>query len=357
MPGDTVTADEPRSGPATGDAAHHAHGQGPARRHLGDLRHPVPRRRRGGRHRADRAAAPAHPRRARHDPARLEEAPRRRRGHRPRPRDERRDRPRHRRQQGARPGPVPRDRHRHSAQGVGDGRGGRPDRRQRRQHRPHRADGALPGDRDRPARLRHRHRHPPHHARLGGRAAGHRRRRTARQPAAPRHAADRHGRRLDADPGRGDRDARRARRLRQRGRRGHRGRDARRPRLRGVAARAGEAARGRRTSAFDAVYDAIELDARRPDPGPDPAPARLPVRARLRRLQPDHRRLADDLGIHFSRANELEVVDGKLTGQIVGDVVDRAGQGAGAARVRRRARPRARPRSSRSATAPTTSTC
>ena len=56
------------------------------------------------------------------------------------------------------------------------------------------------------------------------------------QPAnllAPRHAADRHGRRLDADPGRGDRDARRARRLRQRGRRGHRGGDARRPRLRG----------------------------------------------------------------------------------------------------------------------------
>ena len=37
-------------------------------------------------------------------------------------------------------------------------------------------------------------------------------------------------------------------------------------------------------------------------------------------------RLAEDLGIHFSRANELEVVDGKLTGQIVGDVVDRAGK-------------------------------
>ncbi len=37
-------------------------------------------------------------------------------------------------------------------------------------------------------------------------------------------------------------------------------------------------------------------------------------------------RLADDLGIHYSRANELEVVDGLLTGRIVGDVVDRAGK-------------------------------
>ena len=97
-------------------------------------------------------------------------------------------------------------------------------------------------------------------------------------------------------------------------------------------------------SAFDAVYDAIELT-----PG-----ARTLVRI-LRRL--GYRfalvsggfsqitdRLADDLGIHFSRANELEVVDGRLTGEIVGDVVDRAGQGPGAARVRRRARPRPRPR-------------
>ena len=50
----------------------------------------------------------------------------------------------------------------------------------------------------------------------GGRP-GRRRRRPARQPAAPQHAADRHGRRLDPDPGRGHRDARRARRLRQRG--------------------------------------------------------------------------------------------------------------------------------------------
>jgi phosphoserine phosphatase len=37
-------------------------------------------------------------------------------------------------------------------------------------------------------------------------------------------------------------------------------------------------------------------------------------------------RLADDLGIHFARANQLEIVDGRLTGRIVGAVVDRAGK-------------------------------
>lgn len=79
-------------------------------------------------------------------------------------------------------------------------------------------------------------------------------------------------------------------------------------------------------SAFDAVYNAIVLT-----PG-----ARTLVRI-LRRL--GYRfalvsggfsqitdRLASDLGIHFSRANELEVVDGRLTGEIVGEVVDRAGK-------------------------------
>ena len=37
-------------------------------------------------------------------------------------------------------------------------------------------------------------------------------------------------------------------------------------------------------------------------------------------------RLAEDLGIDFAAANELEVVDGKLTGRIIGAVVDRAGK-------------------------------
>ncbi len=37
-------------------------------------------------------------------------------------------------------------------------------------------------------------------------------------------------------------------------------------------------------------------------------------------------RLAVDLGIDYARANELEIVAGRLTGRIVGDVVDRAGK-------------------------------
>ncbi|MFD1051512.1 phosphoserine phosphatase SerB, partial [Kibdelosporangium lantanae] len=37
-------------------------------------------------------------------------------------------------------------------------------------------------------------------------------------------------------------------------------------------------------------------------------------------------RLVDELGMDFCAANELEVVDGKLTGRVVGEVVDRAGK-------------------------------
>jgi phosphoserine phosphatase len=79
-------------------------------------------------------------------------------------------------------------------------------------------------------------------------------------------------------------------------------------------------------TALDQVYDALTLA-----PG-----ARTMVRV-LRRL--GYRfaivsggfsqitdRLAADLGIHFARANELEIVDGHLTGRIVGEVVDRAGK-------------------------------
>ncbi|MBM7506188.1 phosphoserine phosphatase SerB [Nocardioides sp. 31GB23] len=78
--------------------------------------------------------------------------------------------------------------------------------------------------------------------------------------------------------------------------------------------------------ALHEVYDAIQLA-----PG-----ARTMVRT-LRRL--GYRfaivsggftqitdRLATELGIHFARANELEIVDGHLTGRIVGEVVDRAGK-------------------------------
>ena len=67
-------------------------------------------------------------------------------------------------------------------------------------------------------------------------------------------------------------------------------------------------------------------------------------------------RLADDLGIHYARANELEIVDGTITGRILGDVVDRAGKAAArATSPSRSAYPWSR--WSRSATAPTTSTC
>jgi phosphoserine phosphatase len=79
-------------------------------------------------------------------------------------------------------------------------------------------------------------------------------------------------------------------------------------------------------SALDAVYDELVLA-----PG-----ARTLVRI-LRRL--GYRfalvsggfsqitdRLAHDLGIHYAHANELEIVDGVITGRIVGDVVDRAGK-------------------------------
>lgn len=79
-------------------------------------------------------------------------------------------------------------------------------------------------------------------------------------------------------------------------------------------------------STLDEVYDAIELA-----PG-----ARTLVRT-LKRL--GYRfaivsggfsqitdRLAAELGIDFAAANELEIVDGKLTGKVVGAVVDRPGK-------------------------------
>jgi phosphoserine phosphatase len=81
-------------------------------------------------------------------------------------------------------------------------------------------------------------------------------------------------------------------------------------------------------AALDAVYRSVELA-----PG-----ARTMVRT-LKRL--GYRfaivsggftqitdRIAEDLGIDFAAANELEVVGGRLTGRIVGPVVDRAGKAA-----------------------------
>ncbi|NEA32762.1 phosphoserine phosphatase SerB [Streptomyces sp. SID13031] len=79
-------------------------------------------------------------------------------------------------------------------------------------------------------------------------------------------------------------------------------------------------------SALDEVFQAIELA-----PG-----ARTLVRT-LKRLGYQFAivsggfsqitdKLAAELGIDFAAANELEVVDGKLTGKVVGDIVDRAGK-------------------------------
>jgi len=37
-------------------------------------------------------------------------------------------------------------------------------------------------------------------------------------------------------------------------------------------------------------------------------------------------KLAAELGIDYAKANELEIVDGKLTGRVIGEIVDRAGK-------------------------------
>ncbi|MFI6677571.1 phosphoserine phosphatase SerB [Kribbella sp. NPDC050470] len=79
-------------------------------------------------------------------------------------------------------------------------------------------------------------------------------------------------------------------------------------------------------SALDEVYEAIQLA-----PG-----ARTLVRT-LKRLGYQFAivsggfsqitdKLAADLGIDYAAANQLEIVDGKLTGRVIGDVVDRAGK-------------------------------
>lgn len=47
---------------------------------------------------------------------------------------------------------------------------------------------------------------------------------------------------------------------------------------------------------------------------------------RLRWLPAGDRTLADELKLDFVAANELEIVDGTLTGRVIGPVVDRAGK-------------------------------
>ena len=87
-------------------------------------------------------------------------------------------------------------------------------------------------------------------ARPGGRRQRRGRGRAARGPAPAGDAADRDGRRLHADPGRGHRPARGAGRLRRRGGQGDRVGHARRARLRRLAAGARRAARRPRRRAY-----------------------------------------------------------------------------------------------------------
>ncbi len=140
-------------------------------------------------------------------------------------------------------------------------------------------------------------------------------------------AAHRDGRRLHPHPGRGHRDDRRARRSEAEVARRHRG------------GRCGASSTSRSPCAsasrcWRACRSRPSPRSTTPSSWP-PAPARWSgccaawaTGSRSSRVasptSPD--RLAADLGIHYSRANELEIVDGRLTGRVVGAVVDRAGK-------------------------------
>ena len=114
---------------------------------------------------------------------------------------------------------------------------------------------------------------------------------------------------------------------RGRGARGHRGGDARRAGLRRVAAPARRGAgRAARVGARRGRRAELELT-----PG-----ARTTIRT-LKRLgfrcgvvSGGFTRviagLADELGLDFCAANELEIVDGRLTGRVIGEIVDRPGK-------------------------------
>ena len=135
--------------------------------------------------------------------------------------------------------------------------------------------------------------------------------------------------------------------------------DARRARLRGVACASGSpCSRASTPSALDEVYDDARARPGRPHPGAHPQAARLPVRDRVAAASPRSPTGSPPTSASTSpRANELEVVDGRLTGRIVGPVVDRAGKAEALRRFAARGRRPAGRRRSPSATAPTTSTC
>src|SRR6185437_11681418 len=202
----------------------------------------------------------------------------------------------------------------------------RADRRPRGQHRPHRAAGPAAGDLHRAGRLGRRPGHPAGGPGPGRGGARDRRGGPARRAAPAGAAADRDGRGLHPDPGRGDRPAGRAGRLRRRGGQGD------------PAAMRGEidfTASLRERVALLAGLSAAVLDEVR-------AGLRLTAGARtlistlgglgyksgivsggfVQVIGP----LADELGIDYVAANELEIADGKLTGRVRGAVIDRAGK-------------------------------
>ena len=134
--------------------------------------------------------------------------------------------------------------------------------------------------------------------------------------------------------------------------------DARRARLRGVAARAGRAARrARRDRARRGVRRARARPGR-PHAGAHAASGSATGSRSSPAASPRSPTGSPPTSASTTpRANELEVVDGRLTGRIVGAGRRPGRQGRGAAPVRRRGRRRRGRRRSRSATAPTTSTC
>ena len=175
----------------------------------------------------------------------------------------------------------------------------------------------------------------------GGRGHRRRHRRRAGGLAAPGQAARRPRRRFDADP--------RTRRSTSSPSgpasadevaRDHRGRDGRRTRLRRVAARAGRPAR--RAAGVDVraeVRDDAATDAR----GARPSCVRCAglgyhVGVVSGGFTFVTTRFVAELGLDFAAANELEIVDGVLTGRVLGPIVDRGRQGRGAVTVRREVR-------------------
>ena len=77
---------------------------------------------------------------------------------------------------------------------------------------------------------------------------------------------------------------------------------------------------------LDEVAEQIELTAGRAHHDADAAAARLLLRHRVGRLPSGHRPAGTRAEMDFVAANELEIVDGKLTGRVIGQIIDRPGK-------------------------------